>query len=160
MARKKKVQMLPTAFERVDVNVEVRLLFDREVKEGTFVHAVDPRELVTIGRNDALWEWARGERPPSDLGHLDGAIVRLLPPVNAAPETVDAVSKALNDAGAAAVRVMPVPRTHMHPKLMREQDSQPARLRDVVTELVLRCRSKDKDLVAVAAEQAMDKAGL
>ena len=111
----------------------------------------DARLLVTvhgIGLNDA------------HAAELSGAYVRIKPHPSATDEEVEQMREAVVKAGAAAVRVMPIPKAAILTKEAREAPAPRETLREACMVLVETVASQDREALRVKVEAVLAKAGV
>lgn len=117
--------------------------------------AVDASLMVTVGPEDPAWQ------DPLKLVDVDGAFVRIDPPLNCPDEEVQRMRVHVQENGAVAVKVLPTRRDEPVPSDRRaEVPEQHATARVVVGQLLLSSRSNDKVRLAMVLEGAMNAEGV
>ena len=108
--------------------------------------------LVTLDASAGRWE-GRGGLP--DVG---GAIVRLRPPAGADAALVDAVRREAVEAGAVAVKVLPIPVSKVQVVPMQAPTRRGAR--DVVLAMASESKSTHREELVQVVERICDEVGL
>lgn len=109
------------------------------------------RPVYTIDHDSPVWGGAA-------LRLQARAIVRLRPPADCPPETLQAVQQAFKDVGA-VVRVLPVPTRRM-PLQAPQQAAAPQPVRAVVLAMVDECPSANRDALRAVVEHHLAENGL
>ena len=113
--------------------------------------------MVTIGQTHPAWA------DPLKLAGLDGAFVRIDPPLNTPDEDVTRLRAMVVDEGAVAVKILPVRRDDT---LYREARAEPAApkphlsARELVKAMVAESRTRDRAMLERVVVAAMDTARL
>ena len=113
------------------------------------------RELVRISEGSPAWigEWDARLDPL-----LRGAIVRIDPPLDAIPLTVEQLRVRCLEAGALSVRCSPIRKSAVLPDAKEAVPHK--RARDVVVALVAKANVEDRPALAAFCEQVMAQQGL